>query len=122
MPGGKMEQGENIKESVTREFEEETGLRLINPQLRGSFTMVKTELDTVKEWMMFTFFCDRFEGNLLEQSKEGKLEWIPIERVFNLPTAPTDKYIHEHLLQHESILYGTFKYGSDYQITDYRLT
>ncbi|MFB1051316.1 8-oxo-dGTP diphosphatase [Paraliobacillus sp. JSM ZJ581] len=120
MPGGKMEQGENIKESVTREFNEETGLYLIEPQLRGVFTMVKTESNTVKEWMMYTFLCDRFEGELLEQSKEGKLEWVPIEEVSKLPTAPSDKFIHHHLLQDETILYGSFEYGSDYQLTDYR--
>ncbi|CQR46481.1 8-oxo-dGTP diphosphatase [Paraliobacillus sp. PM-2] len=121
MPGGKMEQGENIKESVIREFKEETGLYLMEPKLRGVFTMVKKEQYSLeKEWMMYTFFCDCFEGELLEQSKEGKLKWIPVEEVSNLPTAPSDKFIHQHLLHRQAILYGTFEYGADYQLTDYR--
>lgn len=125
MPGGKMEFKENIKQSVLREFREETGLHLIDPALRGVFTMVnhKEEKNTLEnEWMMYTFFCDNFEGELIEHSREGELEWVAIADVPHLPTAPSDTIIHQQILQHQAILYGTFEYTSDHQLTHYTFT
>ncbi|WP_342769945.1 8-oxo-dGTP diphosphatase [Paraliobacillus ryukyuensis] len=120
MPGGKMEQGENIKESVIREFHEETGLHLINPEVRGIFTMLRREAGIIEsEWMMYTFLCHDFKGELIPQSNEGELEWVPVEDIANLPTAPSDKFIHQHILFQNDILYGTFEYQPDYQLTHY---
>ncbi|KHE73080.1 NUDIX domain-containing protein, partial [Halobacillus sp. BBL2006] len=67
-PGGKMESGENIKDSAIREFEEETGLLIEKPELRGSFTFVmREEQQTKEEWMMFTFYSTSYSGDLLEE-------------------------------------------------------
>src|SRR5690625_6605023 len=38
IPGGKMEQNETIKETVIREFLEETALNIHHPELAGAFT------------------------------------------------------------------------------------
>ncbi len=35
-PGGKMERGETVRDSVVREYREETGIYLKNPALKGS--------------------------------------------------------------------------------------
>ncbi len=122
MPGGKMEQGESIKESVTREYREETGLHLTEPQLAGSFTFtIFNDDDLVQEWMMFTFICKEFEGKLAEYCSEGELEWVAIDDVKDLPMAEGDRKIFEHVLSSDAMLFGSFAYTEDYNLIDLRL-
>lgn len=117
MPGGKMEQGESIKDSVMREYREETGLILKEPELKSAFTFIIQEEQEVKqEWMMFTFSCEDFEGTLVEFCDEGELEWVPISEVADKPMAAGDRYIYNHILTSDELLYGTFTYTPDYQL------
>ncbi|WP_163526824.1 8-oxo-dGTP diphosphatase [Halobacillus ihumii] len=121
-PGGKMEAGENIKDSVVREFHEETGLRIKDPELKGSFTFIMKEDDqTVQEWMMFTFYTTDYQGELLEVSEEGQLEWVAVEEVLDKPMAEGDRYIFNHILSSEEQVYGTFIYTTDFQLIDQEL-
>ncbi len=121
-PGGKMEEGETIKETVEREFHEETGLYLNDPTLRAVSTIVMMENDEVlNEWMMFTFQSHRCKGTLRKESPEGHLAWQHREDVLNLPKAAGDQFIFEHVLHNKGILYGTFYYTKDFQLLSYRL-
>ncbi|UTR15977.1 8-oxo-dGTP diphosphatase [Salipaludibacillus sp. LMS25] len=121
-PGGKMELRESILESATREYKEETGILLRDPQLRGIFTFVIEEKgEVVKEWMMFTFRSSDFSGHLLPVSPEGELAWVPIEQINDLPMAMGDYLIFEHVLTKPGILYGTFTYSTDMELLSYRL-
>ncbi|TGB02302.1 8-oxo-dGTP diphosphatase [Halobacillus salinus] len=118
-PGGKMEAGENVKDSVVREFKEETGLSIQNPELRGSFTFIMREDEkTVQEWMMFTFYTTSFSGTLLDESEEGELEWVPVDEVLDKPMAEGDRFIFDHLLNSDGQLYGTFVYTTDFTLID----
>lgn len=122
MPGGKMEQGETIKDSVIREYWEETGLTLDHPKLAGVFTFSIYDNDILKnEWMMFTFVTDTFHGKMLEKSDEGELEWVPIEKIQTLPMAKGDQKIFEHVLSSNGILYGAFTYTEEYDLLSVRL-
>ncbi|WP_369413948.1 NUDIX hydrolase [Aquibacillus saliphilus] len=122
MPGGKMEQGESIKDAVVREYREETGLKLISPELKGAFTfLVRENNETIQEWMMFTFLSETVEGNMLEKSNEGVLEWVPIEHVLNKPMAEGDRYIYNHIMASNQLVYGTFTYTPDYHLIDLSL-
>ncbi|WP_082233412.1 8-oxo-dGTP diphosphatase [Halobacillus massiliensis] len=121
VPGGKMEAGENIKDSVIREFREETGLHIQEPELKGSFTFIMKDEDTqttVQEWMMFTFQSTKYEGELLEQSEEGELEWVDVDKVLEKPMAEGDRHIFSHILNREDQLYGTFVYTTDFKLID----
>ncbi|NEU30162.1 8-oxo-dGTP diphosphatase [bacterium LRH843] len=121
-PGGKMESGESIKESVDREFREETGMRLQDAKLRTVFTMVVMDNDEViREWMMFTFQAREYEGLMLEQSPEGFLEWKHAEELDQLPMAAGDRFIFRHILTGQGIMYGTFYYTPDFDLLSYRL-
>ncbi|GEN54373.1 8-oxo-dGTP diphosphatase [Halobacillus faecis] len=118
-PGGKMEAGENIKDSVVREFKEETGLSIENPELRGSFTFVMREEEkTAQEWMMFTFYSTSYSGTLLDESEEGELEWVPVDEVLQKPMAEGDRRIFKHILSSEEQVYGTFVYTTDFRLID----
>lgn len=117
-----MEPKESIKEAVVREYFEETGLRLISPELKGVYTMVEMSKDSIlTEWMMFTFICDIFDGSLVDFCDEGELEWVAIADVLDKPMAPSDRYIHQQLLNNTKLVYGTFEYEEDYQIVEHRL-
>ncbi|MDM5321549.1 8-oxo-dGTP diphosphatase [Bacillus pumilus] len=121
-PGGKMESGESVKDSVVREFREETGIYILNPQLKGVFTFIIKEGDQiVQEWMMFTFMSDSFTGKNVTESEEGILKWHDVKDVPHLPMAPGDSHILDFMLKGKGLLHGTFTYTPDFELIAYRL-
>jgi len=122
IPGGKMEQGETIKESVIREVQEETALNIHSPQLAGVFTFSIFEQEhTINEWMMFKFITDQYSGSLTNYCEEGELEWVAIDRINELPMAEGDLKIFDRIFSAKDILYGAFSYTSEYDLVGYRL-
>ncbi len=77
-PGGKFETNETPSDCIIREFYEETGLTLLRPKLQG----ISYWHDSL-EGIIFVFTADQYEGELTNNSPEGKLEWIDIDK---LPT------------------------------------
>ncbi|WLR50514.1 8-oxo-dGTP diphosphatase [Bacillus tianshenii] len=121
-PGGKMEQGESIKDTVVREFREETGIYLKNPNVKGIFTFTIKDGDrVVSEWMMFTFFATEYDGTNVNESEEGKIAWHEVEAVQDLPMAPGDHHIIDYVVKGNGIIYGNFTYTPDFQLISYRL-
>lgn len=79
--GGKFEDGESPEECVCREALEETGLTLRRPEYRGLVTFVSDRWETE---YMHLFVAKDFSGTLTD-CDEGTLEWVPKERVGQLP-------------------------------------
>lgn len=123
-PGGKMEFGESVLQAAIREFYEETGLRLINPKLSSVFTFVieDEEEKSQYQWMMHTFVANDFDGELLIESKEGKLEWVSTHDISNLPMAEGDRLLIEHAISpSKDVLTGTFLYTNQFKLLNHTI-
>ena len=99
--GGHFEEGESPEECVIREVKEETGYTLTSYRYRGLVTFVSG--DGVVEYMSL-FTADGFEGEPIE-CDEGKLEWVPIEKIEELNIWEGDK-IFLRLLKEEVPLFS----------------
>ena len=85
--GGHFEQGENAESCMKREVKEETGLNALSYQYRGVVTFHSDQYESEK---MHLFTIDEFEGSIIE-CDEGELEWIPLEKLLELPMWEGDK-------------------------------
>ena len=91
--GGKFEEGESPEECVLREAKEETGLILTDYKYRGIVTFVS---DVWPCEYMHLFTATGFEGELKE-CDEGVLEWLPKDKLYDLPMWAGDRIFLELL-------------------------
>lgn len=80
-PGGKVEVGESVVASVKREIYEETGLKLNTVKICG-----------IKDWydkkekvrqLIILFISSDYSGELISETKEGKVYWVYEEELLN---------------------------------------
>jgi 8-oxo-dGTP diphosphatase len=118
-PGGKMDSGESIYEAAVREFQEETNTQPSGVHLKGVYTMmIQEDGKTVDEWMLFTFRATDLRGIPFEVTREGVLEWHPIESLHTLPMAEGDRTNLLFAAYQEGVQYGTFYYTPDFELLD----
>lgn len=94
--GGGFEHGESPEECALRETREETGLTLTDFRFRGIVTFDCEGQETL---YMHLFTASGWTGELTD-CDEGELEWVPKEKVYDLPIWEGDK-IFFRLLEQE---------------------
>ncbi len=81
LPGGHIEPGESVVESVIREVKEETGLDIQNPVLCG----IKQFPIEGGRYLIFLFKTTEFSGELVS-SPEGEMVWVDRDQLSVLDT------------------------------------
>lgn len=106
--GGKFEAGETPEECVTREILEESGLAIRKPKLCGLLMFPNFKSS---DWYVFVFTATDFTGELID-SPEGRLEWIPDERMSGLNLWESD-HIFMSWIQQGKFFSAKFEYQGD---------
>lgn len=133
--GGKFLPGETPEACAIREVQEESGLTMHRPVLRGIITFPgfpqgsqpnPTQADDPNsdDWYTFVFVASEFSGTLID-SNEGVLGWIEDEKLFDLNLWPGDR-IFLRWLDQEAFFSGHFRYVNgelqEHDVTFYRGT
>ena len=104
--GGKLDPGETPEECVIREVCEESGLTIVDPQLKGLLTF--PNFANNEDWYAFIFVAKKFQGHLTD-SNEGVLKWIEDEQLLDLELWEGDK-IFIPWLEQTGFFSGKFVY------------
>lgn len=96
--GGKFLPGETPEQCVIREVEEESGLKINNPVLKGFLTFPKFSKNV--DWYVFVYEALDFSGELIT-SDEGHLEWIDNSDLSNLNLWDGDKYFFKWMYENK---------------------
>ena len=107
--GGHFEADESPEECLLREAEEETGLVLLSYRLRGIITFLS---DAWQTEYMFLYTADRYSGTLSD-CREGTLEWVPKDRVCDLPIWEGDKIFFRLLAEDRGFFSLKLRYVGD---------
>ena len=79
-PGGHIEEGESLVESVIREVYEETGLTIADPKL---VAVKDWEPDEGGRYIVFCYKATEFTGQL-RSSEEGEVSWVKKDQLEKL--------------------------------------
>ena len=103
-PGGHVEVGESIVDSMVREFKEETGLTISGLTNCGYVQWFNPAEDS--EYIIFCFKASAFTGEL-KSSAEGAMEWMSLEEMKHGPLAPNmEKYLEVFINPNTLQTYG----------------
>ncbi len=114
-PGGKMNQKESALECIKREFKEETGINLLNPKLKGIAHWIDDQ-----EGMIYIFIATEYDGDLIEEGIEGRLEWINISELDELEQFQMNKTFTPYLFK-EGVFIGKFILDNNTDIIEYSI-
>ena len=99
--GGKLEPHERPVDAAIRETLEETGIAIAAPTLCG----VLSETAPVDyNWICYIYLSD-IEYLKPSPCKEGVLEWIPFERLPEIPLPATDLRIYDYVRRGQKFVF-----------------
>jgi 8-oxo-dGTP diphosphatase len=89
--GGKLDPGEDVVSCLRREVREEAGLECEALVLRGTISWPGFGKHG-EDWFGFIFRIDRWKGQPWTENAEGTLEWVPVDRLLELPLWEGDRH------------------------------
>ena len=88
--GGKIERDEDVVAGMRREIHEEAGIACDELQLRGTISWPGFGKQG-EDWLGFLFLITAYSGTPFETNPEGTLEWVPVDRILDLPLWDGDR-------------------------------
>ena len=88
--GGKLEQDEAVVAGMRREIHEEAGIDCTAMTLRGTISWPGFGKQG-EDWLGFVFLITGFTGRPPASNAEGTLEWVPLDRIHDLPMWEGDR-------------------------------
>ena len=86
-PGGHVELGEAFVPSTIREIKEETGLDITDLKLCGVKSWYNSKLQ--RRYMVLLFYTYQYSGELINETDEGKVYWVDIDKLKDFSLAST---------------------------------
>lgn len=110
--GGKMERNEDAASCMRRELHEEAGLEVTQMQLRGTLSWPGFGKHG-EDWLGFLFLITGFRGEPPPSNAEGSLEWVPVDRILELPIWDGDRHFLPLVFDDDPrIFHGVMPYSS----------
>lgn len=89
--GGKLEPDEDVVAGMRREILEEAGIHCDALELRGTISWPGFGKQG-EDWFGFVFVVTAWSGMPFTENPEGSLEWVPVERILDLPLWDGDRH------------------------------
>lgn len=87
--GGRLEANEDVISGMRREIQEESGLVAEKMTLRGTISWPGFGKKG-EDWFGFIFRIESWSGEVHTGNHEGTLEWVPLDKLFELALWPSD--------------------------------
>lgn len=100
--GGKLDPYESPIKAAYRETFEETGIKVKELKYVGS--LVESS-PTKYNWTCFVYLAN-IDWQEPPSCNEGILEWIPYDRLLEVPTPPTDWFIYQYVLKKQAFAFS----------------
>ena len=114
-PGGKMNPCESPLDCVRREYFEETGLKLLKPELRAVTTVLHAGMGM--HWLLFIYLAKAYSGELIP-SDEGDIQWVALDQLDQYPRPAADIQMLQHVLCDDPIQEMQFGYDEANQLIE----
>lgn len=97
-PGGTLERGERSIDCIIQEFEEETGLRLIDPRLRVISTFynqgrILNGKENPEDWRVEFYTAGACDGKLMTENPKDRLVWVSDIQIHTIRMYECDRKI-----------------------------
>ena len=89
--GGHAEPNEDIATCMIREAREEANIDVTEMTLRGTVNWTNFG-PKGEDWLAFVFLITGYKGEIAASSNEGPLQWVPIDKIMDLPIWPGDRF------------------------------
>lgn len=94
LPGGKVEYGETFEEAAKREILEETGLKIINPEVKTLQTDINENAHFTTVGLVSTEFEN--EPRIMEPDKCDEWKWFNLDNLPEIGYFPSKKMIEKY--------------------------